>query len=478
MRYCHLLVIFIVMLLATSRAFRMVGSRNSQGGIQIIRLYARATRESGTSGTKKSVEGIASSTAESSTSTSRLIRKPSSTERRRSKEAAGGGSSSSSSNNNNNNGYIDKSHNANIEQGVLSNMDGSKPGSPPISWYPGHIAKAERELADYLKKVDVVIEVRDARIPLSTTHPMVPEWVGNRPLIVAIARLDQISSVALKEWKEHYAMHPAHPERPDAKVYFIDGKKGAGVLTLRKQALKAGEAVNERRAKRGIQPRAVRAAVIGFPNVGKSALINRLLGKTMAKSRNLPGVTKSLQWVRIGGSEAKDAYDSIELLDSPGIIPARQFDQQGALKLAICNDIGEASYDRVVVAAAMCDELIRLNKANKGYVNMKKMEERYELPFESHTGEELVYLIAQKFYQGNSISAADKLLGDFRKGLLGFGSLEAPFVKTPRAAKKKSSSSSSSSVGASDVEEEGSAANSASKESGTLDVGKGNYEGW
>ena len=144
--------------------------------------------------------------------------------------------------------------------------------SPPISWYPGHIAKAERELSDYLKKVDVVIEVRDARIPLATTHPMVPTWVGNRPLIVAVARIDQISAKALAAWREYYAMNPAHPGRPDVKVYFIDGKLGAGVLTLKKQALKAGIDINERRKRRGIQPRAVRAAVIGFPNVGACPL--------------------------------------------------------------------------------------------------------------------------------------------------------------------------------------------------------------
>lgn len=163
----------------------------------------------------------------------------------------------------------------------FESIDGSRlNSSPPISWYPGHIAKAERELADYLKKVDVVIEVRDARIPLSTTHPMVPEWVGNRPLIVAIARIDQISKKALDAWREYYTLNPAHASRPDAKVYFIDGKLGAGVLTLKKQALKAGVSINERREKRGIQPRAVRAAIIGFPNVGKSALINRLLGNT------------------------------------------------------------------------------------------------------------------------------------------------------------------------------------------------------
>jgi ribosome biogenesis GTPase A len=158
-----------------------------------------------------------------------------------------------------------------------------------ITWYPGHIAKAERELADYLKKVDVVIEVRDARIPLATTHPMVPKWVGNKPLIIAVGRIDQISRKALRDWREYYAINPPHPDRPDAKVFFIDGKLGSGVLALKKEALKASTEINAKREKRGIQPRAVRAAVIGFPNVGKSALINRLLGRKVAKSRNLPG---------------------------------------------------------------------------------------------------------------------------------------------------------------------------------------------
>ena len=115
-----------------------------------------------------------------------------------------------------------------------------------ISWYPGHIAKAERELAEYLKKVDVVIEVRDARIPLSTAHPLVPAWVGSKPLIVAIARIDQISRKALDAWKKHYSVNALHECRPDAKVFYIDGKLGAGVIMLKKEALKAGVAINER----------------------------------------------------------------------------------------------------------------------------------------------------------------------------------------------------------------------------------------
>ena len=353
--------------------------------------------------------------------------------------------------------------------------------SPPITWYPGHIAKAERELSDYLKKVDVVIEVRDARIPLSTTHPMVPEWVGQRPLIVAIARLDQISPKALKEWREYYAINPAHPERPDAKVFFVDGKVGAGVLTLRKQALKAGDGINEKRIKRGITPRAVRAAVIGFPNVGKSALINRLLGRKMAKSRNMPGVTRSLQWVRIGGTEGSEE-GAIELLDSPGIIPARQFDQNGALKLAICNDIGEASYDRVVVAAAMCDRIIELHRQHAGFVDMRRIKERYDMPIDEMTGEDIVYQIAEKYYKGNSISSADKLLGDFRKGLLGFSSLEAPFDEAVKYGRPKSTASAAKVDG-------GTGSTMRSQQTlplqqpqqvaspAALDIGKGKYEG-
>lgn len=363
-------------------------------------------------------------------------------------------------------------------------------GSPPISWYPGHIAKAERELADYLKKVDVVIEVRDARIPLSTTHPSVPDWVGQRPLIVAIARLDQISPRALKEWREYYAINPAHPSRPDAKVYFIDGKVGAGVLTLRKQALKAGEGINEKRVRRGITPRAVRAAVIGFPNVGKSALINRLLGKKMARSRNLPGVTRSLQWVRIGGAEGSEE-GAIELLDSPGIIPARQFDQQSAIKLAICNDIGEASYDRVVVAASMCDQITSLHSQNPGFVDMKKILARYDFKFDELTGEEVVFEVAQRYYQGNSVSAADKLLGDFRKGLLGFSSLESP-AHAPFRAKDHPKAAPIAAPAAAGVENKGGgsspspapSSSSASSSSGgagaggSMDIGRGSYDGW
>ena len=396
---------------------------------------------------------------------------------------------------------------ANNPEYDISEDDENKPLGQTINWYPGHIAKAERELADYLKKVDVVIEVRDARIPLATTHPKVPQWVGSKPLIVAIARLDQISSKALADWREYYAINPAHPERPDAKVYFVDGKLGAGILTLKKQALKAGITINAKRVKRGIQPRAVRAAVIGYPNVGKSALINRLLGRKMAKSRNLPGVTRQLQWVRLGGDQGDSLEDTIELLDSPGIIPAQQVNQLNAIKLAICNDIGEASYDRVVVAGQMCDLINSLHNAGsstKYYVKMNKIIDRYEMPFNTMTGEEIVYETAEKYYQGNMISAADKLLGDFRRGMLGQISLESAPLNRPAASnslKSKLAIASSTvrfglTTDAEDEEDNNNNNNDKYNKPDpvennknekltqvqtpkvNLDIGRGNYEGW
>ena len=131
--------------------------------------------------------------------------------------------------------------------------------------------------------------------------------------------------------------------------------------------------------------------------------------------------------MRIGNKGQTTQEGALELLDSPGIIPARQVDQNAAVKLAICNDIGEASYDRVVVAGLMCDRLIGLHRTHRGYVDMKRIVARYEGAFTPEmTGEEIVYEVADRFYSGNSISAADKLLGDFRRGFMGLTSLESP----------------------------------------------------
>jgi ribosome biogenesis GTPase A len=145
--------------------------------------------------------------------------------------------------------------------------------SPIIQWYPGHIAKGEKALMSCLKKVDVVVELRDARISTSTAHPLVEKWVGMlRPRIIVFAHLDQIPNEALTDWRKYLS----YKVRGKIPMYWVDSKKGKGIHELRRAILAKGDYVNQRRVRRGIKPRAIRAAVIGFPNVGKSAIINQV----------------------------------------------------------------------------------------------------------------------------------------------------------------------------------------------------------
>ncbi|MGI0482570.1 ribosome biogenesis GTPase YlqF [Geminocystis sp. CENA526] len=275
-----------------------------------------------------------------------------------------------------------------------------------IQWYPGHISKAERQLKEQLTKVDVVLEVRDARIPLASHHPQVKEWIGEKPRILVLNREDMISDSLRKEWYEWFKSQGETP-------FFTNAKDGKGVKAINKASQSAGVAVNERRHKRGMLPRPVRAVVIGFPNVGKSALINRLLNRKVVASARKAGVTRQLQWVRIS--------DSIELLDAPGIIPLKLENQDDALKLAICEDIGDAAYNNQEVAQNFVDLLVNLGTENV-------LLDRYGLDALDMTGEEFIIKLAEIKYNNDRERVARQLLQDFRKGYLGAISLEYPPV--------------------------------------------------
>jgi ribosome biogenesis GTPase A len=278
--------------------------------------------------------------------------------------------------------------------------------TPEIHWYPGHIARAQRQLQEQLKMVDVVLEVRDARIPLATHHPQVETWVGNKMHLLILNRVDMISPEVRQSWTQWF-------KTQQRSIYFADSHQGAGVATIMKAAQTAGVAINQRRSDRGMLPRAVRAVVIGFPNVGKSALINRLLKKRIVESARKPGVTRQLRWVRIS--------DELELLDAPGIIPGRLNDQLAAIKLAICDDIGEASYDRQRITAAMV-ELIK----EHGYGH--HLLSKYDIDPLSLTGEDYIRAVADKQYLGDMERSAHNLLNNFRTGGLGAIALESPPV--------------------------------------------------
>jgi len=282
--------------------------------------------------------------------------------------------------------------------------------SPAIQWYPGHIAKAEKALREQLKLVDVVLEVRDARIPLTTHHPQVPQWVGNKTRVLVLNRIDMIPSPALRLWVEWFKQQGEEP-------YFTNAQDGKGVAAVAQAALKAGVEINQRRRDRGMLPRSVRAVVIGFPNVGKSALINRLVKRRAVESAARPGVTRQLRWVRIS--------EQLDLLDAPGVIPAKLADQAAALKLAICDDIGDASYDNQRVAVALIDLLKRLD-AHLAGLSPHPLPSRYGLDHTNLTSEDFLYNLATQRHQGDVERTARELLTDFRKGLLGAICLELP----------------------------------------------------
>ena len=275
-----------------------------------------------------------------------------------------------------------------------------------IQWYPGHISKAEKQLKEQLKRVDVVLEVRDARIPLASHHPQVKDWIGDKPRILILNREDMIDESIKAEWRDWFQSQGEMP-------FFTNAKQGKGVNAVSKASQSMSVKVNQRRRNRGMMPRPVRAVVIGFPNVGKSALINRLLNRKIVASARKAGVTKQLRWVRIS--------DQIELLDAPGVIPLKLENQEDALKLAICEDIGEAGYDNQLVAAGFIDLLVNLGSD-------EVLKTRYGLDALEMTGEDFIHQLAQIKYQNDKERVARQLLRDFRKGYLGAISLEYPPV--------------------------------------------------
>lgn len=278
-----------------------------------------------------------------------------------------------------------------------------------VQWYPGHIARAERQLKSQLKLVDVVLEVRDARIPLSSCHPQIPVWCLNKPRLLIMNRADMVSVQDQQEWSNYYGRH-------GLSVYNTDANSGKGIAKVTKAALSLSKAINDRRKARGLQPRPVRAAVIGFPNVGKSALINRFLNRRVCESAPKPGVTKSLRWLRVGGD--------LDLLDAPGVLPLSFNDQIAAERLAICNDIGEAAYVNSSVAAVLLERIRCLPSHDSIQHKIKK---RLLLAFDkAHTGEDYVSQLADFTFQGDKEQAALRIINQFRQCHLGKFALELP----------------------------------------------------
>ncbi|PKA47965.1 hypothetical protein AXF42_Ash016312 [Apostasia shenzhenica] len=276
----------------------------------------------------------------------------------------------------------------------------------PVQWYPGHIAKTEKELKEQIKLMDVVLEVRDARIPMSTSHPQMDSWLANRKRILVLNREDMISTADRNAWAMFFA-------RQGIKVVFSNGQLGMGTMKLGRLAKSLAADVNVKRRAKGLLPRPVRAGIVGYPNVGKSSIINRLLKRRMCPAAPRPGVTRELKWVRFGRD--------LELLDAPGILPMRLSDQVAAVKLAICDDIGERSYDVIDVATILVQILARLPT-----VGSEALSQRYRIDTEAYSGKIFLDKLSLQLFNGDIGHASLRVLSDFRKGKFGWISLERP----------------------------------------------------
>jgi ribosome biogenesis GTPase A len=199
-------------------------------------------------------------------------------------------------------------------------------------------ATAFQRLQEQLKWVDLVFEVRDARVPASSRHPKSDELFGNKPRVVILAKEDLADPHRLKDWIQLLS----GSENQTAIALALKFAKGKEKLV--NLALELTTAKREQIARKGLLPRPMRAVVVGMPNVGKSSLINWLIGRRKAPVGNKPGVTKGTQWVRL--------HPQVELLDTPGILPIAQFDELTSNKLALLNLIPDNLYDQEEVARA------------------------------------------------------------------------------------------------------------------------------
>lgn len=188
-----------------------------------------------------------------------------------------------------------------------------------IQWFPGHMAKARREATEKMNLVDIVLELVDARLPESSRNPMINEIIGNKPRIIVLNKMDMADPAITDFWVKYY-------QEQGIKAVAIDAQHNKGLNKLQSLCRELMSDYFEKRLAQGVKPRPIRLMILGIPNVGKSTLINRFVGKNQAITGNKPGVTKAQRWLKIG----KD----FELLDTPGILWPKFEDPEVGLKLA------------------------------------------------------------------------------------------------------------------------------------------------
>jgi ribosome biogenesis GTPase A len=195
-----------------------------------------------------------------------------------------------------------------------------------IQWFPGHMTKAKRTISEQLKLVDMVIELRDGRIPMSSANPLLQDLIQNKPRLIVFTKRDMADDNVTRQWLDYF-------EKDGQAVIFIDSQKDNVKKILLDNCLKVMDAKIQRDLRRGIFPRAIRAMIVGIPNVGKSTLINRLANRKVVDVANRPGVTQSIKWLTVD--------KRLDVMDTPGILWPKFDDPKIGMKLALTSAIKE-----------------------------------------------------------------------------------------------------------------------------------------
>ncbi|MCU6685621.1 ribosome biogenesis GTPase YlqF [Dorea acetigenes] len=277
-----------------------------------------------------------------------------------------------------------------------------------FQWYPGHMTKAKRMMQENIKLIDLVIELVDARVPISSRNPDIDDLGRNKARMILLNKADLAEERWNDAWVDYF-------KEKGFSVVKVDSRKGSGMKNIHSVIQEACREKIERDRRRGILNRPVRAMVVGIPNVGKSTFINSLAGKACAKTGNKPGVTKGKQWIRLNRN--------VELLDTPGILWPKFEDQQVGLRLAFIGSIKDEILNGEELAAEF---ILFMGKNYPGVLAEKYAIEEMEDPYAvlAEIAESRHCLI-----RGNELDtnkAASLLLDDFRNGRIGRMTLEYP----------------------------------------------------
>ena len=265
-----------------------------------------------------------------------------------------------------------------------------------IHWYPGHMAKAKRQLSELLRYLDLIVEVRDARIPITSHNSDLDPILGKKPVVVVLNKIDLADPKVTSKWSDWFAKHKI-------TMIEVNGKNGNGVEKIWRIAAEQLGGKTPTRAKR--------IAVVGIPNVGKSSILNRLLGTGAARTGNIPGVTRGKQWIK---------HRDFEILDTPGLLPPKISNQTEGYKLALVGTIKDEIVDGYDLAVYLIE--------NYG---VKIFENDDSYPKQLTVDEQLIWFAAKRKFlvKGGELDlnrAIGTLLHEFRNARLNRVSLELP----------------------------------------------------